>query len=193
MNVRKIHSFDQINLNNITFKESINFLYGQSESILVLGYMIEYKNEFVNHDYKYILHKFYMLFGDWNGQSQEMIDKYNSLSDELAYFLNKDLYLKGGGIGSSFFGDFYDLGYIGFVIACLTTGSILYFFEKYYFYSRTLQILSFYVVGQTVWMARAETLYYLKNIFYLMIIFIITNIFFFIIKNTLFDFNNERK
>ena len=80
--------------------------------------MIEYKDEFINNDYNYIFHPFVMLFNNWKGQSQETIDLYNSLSDELAYFLNKHQYLNGRGLGSSFLADFYDLGIYFYIISC---------------------------------------------------------------------------
>ena len=189
-NVRNIKSLDQINLNNISLAKSTNFLYGQSVSILVLGYMIEFKNEFRNDDYPYILHKAYMLFNEWEGQSQKTIDTLNSLSDELAYFLNKNLYLKGRGIGSSFLGDFYDLGFLGYIFSCFITGMLIYLFEKYYSSFKIIRLLSFYFVGQTLWMARAETFYFLKNIIFLILIYFFAKLFIIFTKNTKLNFNN---
>ena len=189
-NVRNIKSLDQINLNKISLAKSTNFLYGQSVSILVLGYMIEFKNEFRNDDYPYILHKAYMLFNEWEGQSQKTIDTLNSLSDELAYFLNKNLYLKGRGIGSSFLGDFYDLGFLGYIFSCFITGMLIYLFEKYYSSFKIIRLLSFYFVGQTLWMARAETFYFFKNIIFLILIYLFAKLFIIFIKNTKLNFNN---
>ena len=189
-NVRNIKSLDQININNISLAKSTNFLYGQSVSILVLGYMIEFKNEFRNDDYPYILHKVYMLFNEWEGQSQKTIDTLNSLSDELAYFLNKNLYLNGMGIGSSFLGDFYDLGFWGYIFSCFITGMLIYLFEKYYSSFKIIRLLSFYFVGQTLWMARAETFYFLKNIIFLILIYFFAKLFIIFTKNTKLNFNN---
>ena len=189
-NVRSIKSLDQINVKNISLDKSIDFLYGQSVSILVLGYMIEFNKEFINEDYPYILHKFYMLFNNWEGQSQETIDTLNSLSDELAYFLNKNLYLKGRGIGSSFLGDFYDLGFWGYIFSCFITGMLIYLFEKYYSSFKIIRLLSFYFVGQTLWMARAETFYFLKNIIFLILIYFFAKLFIIFTKNTKLNFNN---
>lgn len=189
-NVRSIKSLDQINVKNISLDKSIDFLYGQSVSILVLGYMIEFNKEFINEDYPYILHKFYMLFNKWEGQSQETIDILNSLSDELAYFLNKNIYLNGGGIGSSFLGDFYDLGFFGYIFSCFITGMLIYLFEKYFSSFEIIRLLSYYFVGQTLWMARAETFYFLKNIIFLILIYFFAKLFIIITKNSKLNFNN---
>ena len=77
--MRNIKSLDQININNISLAKSKDFLYQQSVSILVLGYMIEFKNDFRNDDYPYILHKAY-VFNEWEGNSRKLIDALNSLS-----------------------------------------------------------------------------------------------------------------
>ena len=63
-------------------------------------------------------------------------------------------------------------------------------FEKYYSSFKIIRLLSFYFVGQTLWMARAETFYFFKNIIFLILIYLFTKLFIIFTKNTKLNFNN---
>ena len=94
----------------------------------------------------------------------EFVEHTNSLGHRLTYFLSPDAYLGGEGVGSSFLGEFWDLGLIGFLLMSFFTGYIIRYFEKSVRDSRIVMFLAFILVPNIVYMPRASFFPSLFNI-----------------------------
>ena len=102
LNLKKI--FDSINI----------ILYEQSVSMLISGYILEYKEDLIiNHKYPYIFSYIIDYFkGFTNYQSLERLYRGNYLGDQLTYYISKAHYLKGGGTGTAMIAEIIDLSYL---------------------------------------------------------------------------------
>ena len=131
------------------------FFSQQGVSLLVFAYMIFYKSTFVNTGLPYILYPL-SLTSTFEGQSMEFVEQTNSLGHRLTYFLAPDAYLGGEGVGSSFLGEFWDLGLIGFLLMSFLAGYIIRYFEKSVRNTRVIMFLAFILVPNIVYMPRAS-------------------------------------
>lgn len=131
------------------------FLIQQGFSILVLGYMIYYKHIFVNQSLPYLFGPL-MLWGMGSGQSFEVVQQTHLLSHKLTYFLNPNHYLNGSGVGSSFLGEFYDLGIVAFVILSLLAGYLIAHVVSYVKQKRFFFVLAFFWVQAFIYMPRSS-------------------------------------
>ncbi len=129
------------------------FLVEQGVSVLILGYMIFYKNIFVNNSIPYILGPL-SLIGIGEGQTFESIQQTHLLSHKLTYFLSPESFFNGAGVGSSFLGEFYDLGIVAFVFLSLFVGYIISHMVSYVKKSRLIFVLSYFFVQTIVYMPR---------------------------------------
>lgn len=154
------------------YKNLFSFIEGQSVSIYVFGHMIHFKEKFKNKRHPYIFDKVVNLFTPWTGQNEKTIQEHNALSDQLTYFLNRSVYLYGGGTGGSFLGELYDLGRLGFIIGAVTIGFCIYLFELFFQRNRWVSLIAYYVISQLLWMPRGEVLYSVRNILVTTIIYI---------------------
>ena len=151
-----------------------SFFYEQGNSVLVLGHMVNYKDEFVNTGPPYI-------WGGLNfrsGQNTiEHLKRTNSLASELTYFLSPRSYLEGYGIGSSILGELYDLGILGMLIIAFALGSLIICFDKQVLRNPVLFFFSMLIVQQILWMPRGNLFPEYKRILVFIGIFIIIKIF----------------
>lgn len=152
------------------------FFSQQGVSLLVFAYMIFYKSTFVNTGLPYILYPL-SLTSTFEGQSMEFVEQTNSLGHRLTYFLAPDAYLGGEGVGSSFLGEFWDLGLIGFLLMSFLAGYIIRYFEKSVRNTRVIMFLAFILVPNIVYMPRASFFPSLINIliflfFYSLILYV---------------------
>ena len=105
----------EISLNIKKIFEGINMvLYEQSVSMLISGYILEYKEDLIiNHKYPYIFSYIIDFFkGFKNYQSIERIYNGNYLGDQLTYYISKAHYLKGAGTGTAIIAEIIDLSYL---------------------------------------------------------------------------------
>tara|TARA_R110002050_G_scaffold98117_1_gene203851 strand:- start:4358 stop:5770 length:1413 start_codon:yes stop_codon:yes gene_type:complete len=162
--------------NNLAFENSGFFLSlffaQQGISILVLGYMINYKTTFVNTGWPYIIYPL-TIFSASEGQSYEYINETISLGHRLSYFLSPEGYLQGEGIGSSFLGELYDLGFIGFVLGSFFVGMFIIYFEHIIKYNRIWLLLSLYIMQTIVYMPRASIFPISKDIILLVVFYLV--------------------
>jgi oligosaccharide repeat unit polymerase len=147
--------------NNVAFDSDsfssllVYFFQQQGVSILVPGYLIHYRAEFVNESLPYILYPL-DLFDKFSEQSLEYIENTLSLGSKLTYFLSAEDYLGGQGIGSSYLAELLDLGYLGVFIGSLVLGFLIKQFDKSIIYSRYLVFLSYILFESIVYMPRAS-------------------------------------
>ncbi len=139
------------------------FFMQQGVSLLVLGYMVYFKSSFINHGLPYIFSP--LLFWESGyGQTAETINLTHRLAYKLTYFISSEAFLKGEGLGASFLGEFYDLGYVAFVLMSCLLGYIIFSFTKYSKTHRPLLALSLVVVQTIVYMPRNTFLPLLEEI-----------------------------
>lgn len=148
------------------------FFAQQGISLLVLSYMIFYKASFINTGLPYLFYPL-TLFASPGGQSYEYVQNTNSLGHKLTYFLSPDGYLNGEGIGSSFLGELYDLGLVGFVLGCTIIGVFISYYEYICKHSRVWLLISLYIVQVIVYMPRASILPNVKDIIIVIISYFI--------------------
>lgn len=129
------------------------FFIQQGVSILVLGYMVYFKTAFVNHGLPYIFAP--LLFWESRyGQTAETINLTHRLAYKLTYFISPDAFLDGEGLGSSYLGEFYDLGYMAFPVLSCLLGYIIYRLPVYSKRNRLILALSFVMVQTIIYMPR---------------------------------------
>lgn len=129
------------------------FFIQQGVSLLVLGYMVYFKHTFINHGLPYIFAP--LLFWETGyGQTSETINLTHRLAYKLTYFISPEAYVAGEGLGSSFLGEFYDLGYIAFVIMSCILGYVIYVTSVYTKINRLFLALSFVIVQTIIYMPR---------------------------------------
>lgn len=115
----------------------MSFLYQQGVSVEVIGYAYDYEDYFpegkiysIGDILNYFNHnKIAQVFGDKEPvkpQSVEHALEDHSLDAALTYFVKPDLYLRGGGLGSSYVAEAWkDLGYMGIMIFSYIYGLVL--------------------------------------------------------------------
>lgn len=128
------------------------FFIEQGISVLILGYMIYYKNIFVNTGYPYILGPLILFTG--GGQTFETLQNSHFLAHKLTHFLSPASYYSGAGTGSSFLGEFYDLGLIAFVLLSILTGYLIAHMVIYIKKYRIMFLLSYFFVQSIIYMPR---------------------------------------
>jgi len=97
------------------FTTIFDFLYSQGVSILVPGTTIQFADHFSMVDgFHSLFSQFQLIFqnliGHHGSYTIETATKSWDLSHKLAYFLNKNLYLSGSGLGTSFLAEMYLTG-----------------------------------------------------------------------------------
>lgn len=129
------------------------FFSSMGGSVLILGLMLRYEDLFVNHGLPYILNPFITLFAP-SSQGLDRLQSVPSLAEHLTYFLAPDRYLAGEGIGTSFLGELFDLGIIGFIIGNFILGFFIIYFSQIAKSNRIALILSYHIVTGIIWMPR---------------------------------------
>lgn len=148
------------------------FFIQQGVSLLVLGYMVYFKNSFVNHGLPYIFSP--LLFWESRyAQTAETINVTHRLAYKLSYFISPDAFFAGEGLGSSFLGEFYDLGYIGFVIMSCFLGYVIFSIATYSKTHRLLLALSFVTIQTIIYMPRNTFLPLLGEILFILLFYYI--------------------
>ncbi len=151
----------------------ISFFSQQAISMNVIGYMIKYKSSFKRDGYNYIFHPFVATFIKNQGQNEQYVKKYNSLSPKLTFFLNPDTYLQGAGIASSFVAELYDLGYVAMIISFIILGFFLGRVELLMYKSRVWLFLSPLVISHIIYTPRTNFFPRFREIIFYLIIFIL--------------------
>lgn len=148
------------------------FFAQQGVSLLVLGYMVYYNPIFVNQGAPYILYP--LVFWDsFHGQTIDYVQNTISLGHKLTYFLSPEAYLSGEGVGSSYIGEFWDLGWIGAIFMSFLLGYGIRYFEKIVRKSRTVMYLAFILVPTIIYMPRASFFPSLKQVLISLIFYFI--------------------
>lgn len=144
----------RVNNSEIDYTTIISlFFIEQGVSMLILGYMVYYKNLFINNSIPYILGPLF-LTGTTTGQTFEALQQTHMLSYKLTYFLSPSAYYAGEGIGSSYLGEFYDLGIIGFVVMSFILGYFIKNIDIYVKRSRIMLVLAYFIVQEVIYMPR---------------------------------------
>lgn len=100
-------------MNSDLLKTFIHFFEDQGVSLLVLIHYIDFKDQFTNNGVSFIFAPIidFLLsikHSNIHMQTEEGIRVYKNLALQLSYFLNKELFLKGYGIGGNFLAEFYE-------------------------------------------------------------------------------------
>ncbi len=148
------------------------FFSQQGVSLLVFAYLIYYDGIFVNTGIPYILYPL-SLFQTFEGQTFEFVQTTSSLGHKLTYFLSSSAYLNGAGIGSSYLGEFYDLGLVLFVLFSFLAGFLMRYFERLVRHYRIFMFLSFIIVPNFIYMPRSSFFPALQQIVMLLLFYVI--------------------
>lgn len=96
-------------------KNLYNFLRDQGVSLLVLSHFIEYKDQIGNNGVPFIIAPFVDTIQSFfykdiydQGQTENYVKICKGIGTHISYFLNRDLYLKGQGVGGNFLAEFYE-------------------------------------------------------------------------------------
>lgn len=157
-----------------------SFFYQQGVSLLVLGFMFEFKELFFVNGYEGFLNLFapfyikYLLFtGQVEPRSLLSLEQSWYIVEKLEYFLNPTAYLQGGGTGSTYIMELYFLGgnivflaffsfFLGIFIIYIQNKLI---FKKYGFFIAT------FLVQALIWMPRSSfAIFIIKFIFAIVIV-----------------------
>lgn len=141
----------------------ITFFEQQGVSLQILQFMVRYNETFINNGLPYILSGFTTRPG--TGQTVKTGIDSTYLGDRLSYFLNPSSYLHGNGMGSSFLGEFYDLGIVLFIIFSAFTGVFIAYFSRNVLSNRILLMFSYFIVTTLLWMPRGNFLPYMPHLF----------------------------
>jgi hypothetical protein len=138
--------YSYISYEDVNFFDLINlFIFSQGVSVLILGYVIEFSDIFIDiySGFRYLIAPFVSMFYTLTGQQVPRTlsdpDTIYDISSKLEFFLNPQAYYSGGGTGSSYIVEFFTLGgdvillfigtfFIGFFIAYLSKKLI---YQKY--------------------------------------------------------------
>ncbi len=139
-----------------------NFLFSQGVTILILGYFIEFHENFVDiySGFRYIISPFVSIFYALTGQyksRQEMIPtEIYSVGEVLEYFTDPEGYYRGAGTGSSFIAELYGLGGDIFLIAigCFLIGFFIAYLSKRLIFKRYGLFVSLFIIPIIFWIPR---------------------------------------
>ncbi|MBZ8177038.1 O-antigen polysaccharide polymerase Wzy [Corynebacterium sp. 3HC-13] len=149
----------------------LNLLYQQGVSIMVLKRELLY-HDHLNQDIYYSLSfLYYGIFARFrgipvlHGNTVENALNGASLSRALTYALDKPLYLRGGGYGSSFIAEAHaDFGLIGVIIIAFLYGALLYWLDGIGCSARQ-DILRYLLIPLIIWAPRGEATGFVTTLF----------------------------
>jgi oligosaccharide repeat unit polymerase len=159
--------FSNVSFSNINIFETINkFLYSQGVTILVLGYFIEFSNNFVDiySGFRYLISPFVSIFytitGQYGNRYEMSPETIYSTSDKLQYFTDPEGYYNGAGTGSTFVAELYGLG--GDIILVFLGSFLLAFFMAYltrkFIYKKYGFFIVMIIIPILFWIPRASYL-----------------------------------
>ncbi len=141
----------------VDLKETIILFFSQQGvSMLVPGYMIYYKDQFIREGLPYILSPLTNLGSFSPAQTHNTVEKYNMLGHDLSYFLSPTAYLNGEGIAGSFLGELYDLPIILIPPILCLLGYFIITYDYKVKSNRLFLLLSFPVIFQILKMPRGN-------------------------------------
>ena len=105
--------------------------------------------------------KFLMLVGELPPKSVERVDVVFSVGDRLTYTLRPDLYVKGGGTGSSYVAELYSLGSSVAIVAVFNfiLGFLIVYLTRSFVYKPYGIFVATFIVPSIFWMPRSAFLY----------------------------------
>jgi oligosaccharide repeat unit polymerase len=141
------------------------FVLSASTSNRVVNYYLEYRDDLPETNIPYIFEPLVFPFSYLmhreelsQGQSEEVIRIRENLNHRLTYHLNRDYYLTGGGLGSSFILEMYEFGVPGLVFFSLIFTILVNKYMRAMLHSRFANFLSFLIITHILMMPRAEYL-----------------------------------
>lgn len=159
--------FSYVNFEDMKLFEMINiFLYSQGVSILIIGYLIEFSNYFVDiySGFRYLISPFvtifYTLTGQMGSRTEMLPNDIHSISDKLQFFTDPQGYYNGAGTGSTFVAELYGLG--GDIILVGIGSFLLTFFMAYltkrFIYKQYGFFITMIILPIIFWIPRASYL-----------------------------------
>lgn len=196
--IESLRNKKEIEINSITSKLG-EFLYGQGVSVILIGFYKDFKEKIPNKQYLFspiidIIsqiknYKIYSL-----GQSDKLIEVSSDFGQNMSYFLNKEIYLEGMGLGSNYMAELLTfLGINFFFMGCIFLGIQIVYFQKNFLKSR-IYFLFFICFLENLFISGRATFFFsfinfVKLLgFYLMIIILGT-----LLKNLKAKMNKNKK
>ena len=173
--------YKYINYDDINFFDFLNlFIFSQGVSVLLIGYLIEFKSMFVDiySGFRYLISPFVNMFLTLTGQQvpREVSDPntIHSISHKLEFFLNPDGYYAGSGIGSSYIAELYGLGGDIFFIAigAFFIGFFIIFLEKKLIYKKYGLFIIMMILPILFWLPRSSIANLFNRYIFIMILII---------------------
>ena len=157
----------------------LSFLASQGNSPVVMAFRELYDSEFSQFSqfsvFSNLLIPFYYIF--YPGlfdmpQSEEIVNIAGGLKHVLTYVVDRQYYLSGGGLGSTYLAELYEFGLLGVVLGSILVGYSFRLFDRMLF-NRALCFFSYFLFSHIFLLPRAEffpNLWALMKIYFLLII-----------------------
>ena len=167
----------------------LSFIYQQGVSVEVIGYTYEYEDYFpkgkvysIGDIINYFNHnKIAQVFGDKEPVKPQSIEHAlddHSLDAALTYFVKPHLYLRGGGLGSSYIAEAWkDFGYLGVIIFSYIYGLILALIPQWCHKGFWWTAIGFIMYNNIIFAPRARAIKFIFEFFSLAVILILISIY----------------
>ena len=167
----------------------LSFIYQQGVSVEVIGYTYEYEDYFpkgkvysIGDIINYFNHnKIAQVFGDKEPVKPQSIEHAlddHSLDAALTYFVKPHLYLRGGGLGSSYIAEAWkDFGYIGIIIFSYIYGLILALIPQWCRKGFWWTAIGFIMYNNIIFAPRARAIKFIFEFFSLAVILMLLGLY----------------
>ena len=146
------------------------FFSDQGTSLLIFQVMIKYKNELLSTELPYII----------TSSIRPILNYIPELGSNLGGKMNDILFAyPGASLGSSFIGELYDLGIIGFVVMSFVFGVFIEWYPRVCTYNRVALFMSMIFIRNMIWMPRGS---YSPNLTEILFPLVVLILFQFILK-----------
>lgn len=157
--------YPHISYDDINFLDFLSlFVHSQGVSLLILGYIIEFENMFVDiySGFRYLIAPFLSMFLTLTGQQVSRIESdpntIYDISSKLEIFLNEKAYYAGGGVGSSYIAELFALGgdVILLSVGSFLLGFFIVYLSKKLIYQKYGLFITMIILPMLFWLPRSS-------------------------------------
>lgn len=157
--------YSYISYDDVNFLDFLSlFIHSQGVSILILGYIIEFEDMFVDiySGFRYLIAPFVSMFLTLTGQQVPRTESdpntIYDISSKLEIFLNQDAYYTGGGTGSSYIVELFALGgdVILLSVGAFLLGFFIVYLSKKLIYQKYGLFITMIILPMLFWLPRSS-------------------------------------
>ena len=157
--------YSHISYDDVNFLDFLSlFIHSQGVSILILGYIIEFENMFVDiySGFRYLISSFVSMFLTLTGQQVPRTESdpntIYDISSKLEIFLNEKAYYNGGGVGSSYIAELFALGGDVFLLSAgaFLLGFFIVYLSKKLIYQKYGLFITMIILPMLFWLPRSS-------------------------------------